>query len=129
MIRAASEGLILVVDDDYDVRLGISEVLEDEGYEPATAVNGAEALQLLRAGLRPRLILLDLMMPVMDGEAFCRACRDDAALRDLTIVVISADAGVKEKAERCGASAALRKPIQFSALLEIAAEHARPTHR
>lgn len=44
---------ILVVDDDYDVRHGIAEILEDEGYAPAMASNGAEALQLLRNGLRP----------------------------------------------------------------------------
>jgi two-component system chemotaxis response regulator CheY len=115
---------ILVVDDDYDVRQGIAEVLEDEGYLPALASNGAEALQLLREGLRPSLILLDLMMPVMDGETFCRRWRSDGPA-DIPIVIISADAAAKEKSRGCGAAALLRKPVQLQTLLETAERFAR----
>jgi CheY-like chemotaxis protein len=117
---------ILVVDDDYDVRQGIAEILEDEGYAPATASNGAEALQMLRDGLKPRLILLDLMMPVMDGETFCRTWRHDDKLSGIPVVIISADAAAKEKSTGCGATALLRKPVQLDVLLETAERYAGP---
>jgi CheY-like chemotaxis protein len=121
-----SNATILVVDDDYDVRHGIAEILEDEGYLPAMAANGAEALQMLRLGLRPRLILLDLMMPVMDGETFCRTWRTDADLQAIPVVIISADAAAKEKSHNCGATALLRKPVQLKTLLDTAEKYAGP---
>ena len=61
---------ILIVDDDKDVRIALAELLEGEGYTVAGAHNGQEALQLMRGGLHPAVILLDLMMPVMDGWDF-----------------------------------------------------------
>jgi CheY-like chemotaxis protein len=123
-MTAATSPCILVVDDDYDVRHGIAEILEDEGYLPAMASNGAEALQLLREGLKPRLILLDLMMPVMDGESFCRSWRSDAHLHAIPVVIISADAAAKEKSHSCGANALLKKPVQLKTLLETAEKFA-----
>ena len=117
---------ILVVDDDYDVRQGIAEILEEEGYYPALASNGAEALQLLGNGLRPRLILLDLMMPVMDGETFCKHRKADEQLSLIPVVIVSADAAAKEKSNGCGAVALLRKPVQLQTLLETAERYAGP---
>lgn len=115
---------VLIIDDDYDVRSGIAEVLADEGYALATAAHGEEALRLLRDGLRPSLILLDLMMPVMDGEAFCRLWHEDDELRRIPVVVLSADASATEKTRRCGATGVLKKPVQLDQLLTVVARYA-----
>jgi CheY-like chemotaxis protein len=115
---------ILVVDDDYDVCHLMAEILEERGYLPTMASNGAEALALLQKGHRPRLILLDLMMPVMDGEVFCRTIRADPEFKDVPVVIISADVAAPEKTESCGATALLKKPIQLETLLEIAERYA-----
>lgn len=115
---------ILVVDDDYDVCHLMAEILEERGYLTSMASNGAEALAALRGGLRPRLVLLDLMMPVMDGEAFCRTIRADPQFKDLPVVIISADIAAPEKTASCGATALLKKPIQLETLLETAERYA-----
>jgi CheY-like chemotaxis protein len=81
---------ILIVDDDRAVLNGLTELLESEGYEVATAIDGLDALDQLRGGLRPCVILLDLMMPVMDGWDFRHEQMKDEALRDIPVVVITA---------------------------------------
>ena len=86
---------VLIVDDDRAVLNGLSELLEDEGYAVATAMDGVDALNQLRAGLRPCVILLDLMMPRMDGWDFRHEQRKDPQLKDLPVVVITA-AGFSE---------------------------------
>jgi CheY-like chemotaxis protein len=84
-------GGVLVVDDDPDIRESLREVLEDEGYEVACVGNGREALDHLRAANpRPCVILLDLMMPVMDGWQFRREQKLDADIADIPLVVITA---------------------------------------
>lgn len=123
----ARRGPVLVVDDDADVRFGLVEILADEGFEVASAVHGAEALELLRAGLQPALILLDLRMPVMDGEAFCERWREDEALARLPVVIISADANAVERARRCGATGILEKPVDLDVLLNTIEKYARRT--
>lgn len=114
----ASHPMVMVVDDDADVRDGLSELLRHRGFTVATASDGAEALELLRAGMRPKLVLLDLWMPVMDGEAFCIALREDPALSSIPVCVISSDTGRAVKLIRSGASGFLRKPVQVQELLE-----------
>jgi CheY-like chemotaxis protein len=86
---------VLIVDDDRAILSGLSELLEGEGYAVATATDGLEALAQLRAGLRPCVILLDLMMPVMDGWDFRYEQLKDPDLKDLPIIVITA-AGFSE---------------------------------
>jgi CheY-like chemotaxis protein len=86
---------VLIVDDDRAVLNGLSELLENEGYAVATAMDGVDALIQLRAGLRPCAILLDLMMPRMDGWDFRHEQLEDPELRDLPVVVITA-AGFSE---------------------------------
>ena len=86
---------VLIVDDDRAILSGLSELLEGEGYAVATATDGLEALAQLRAGLRPCVILLDLMMPVMDGWDFRYEQLKDPDLKDLPIVVVTA-AGFSE---------------------------------
>ena len=86
---------ILIVDDDGAVLNGLTELLEDEGYKVATAIDGLDALHQLRRGLRPSVILLDLMMPVMDGWDFRHEQMKDQVLSDIPVVVITA-AGFSE---------------------------------
>jgi len=86
---------VLIVDDDRAILDGLGELLEGEGYAIATATDGVDALAQLRAGLRPCVILLDLMMPVMDGWDFRHEQLKDPNLKDLPIVVITA-AGFSE---------------------------------
>ena len=82
--------LVLVVDDDKPVRDALRELLETEGHQVAEAVNGAAALSRLRSGLRPCVILLDLMMPVMDGWDFRSEQLRDSQLKTIPVVIITA---------------------------------------
>lgn len=108
---------VMVVDDDLEVRAGISELLQNSGYRVLTASNGAEALEMLRRGLHPSLILVDLSMPVMDGESFCNACSHDPKLSSIPRFIISANAATAVKLLRQGAAGFLGKPLQADALL------------
>jgi CheY-like chemotaxis protein len=80
----------LIVDDDAELRESAADGLTDAGYEPLVAVDGYEALELLRGSSRPRLILLDLMMPAMNGWEFRDALRADPAIERVPILVITA---------------------------------------
>ena len=81
---------ILVVDDDPDIRESLREVLQDEGYEVNCVSNGREALDYLQTGPRPCVILLDLMMPVMDGWQFRVEQKKVAGIADIPLIVITA---------------------------------------
>jgi CheY-like chemotaxis protein len=82
---------ILLVEDDRGIRDSVAECLRYEGYAVAAVANGVEALASLRAGgHRPGLIVLDLVMPVMNGSEFLDALRGDSALRDLPVVLMTA---------------------------------------
>jgi CheY-like chemotaxis protein len=113
---------VLVVDDDADIRETVSLILEDEGYDVASAGDGASALAELRDGPRPGLILLDLMMPVMDGWQFREAQLSDPSLAAIPVVVLSADAGLRDKADYFG-GAYLAKPVNIDALLDAVASY------
>jgi CheY-like chemotaxis protein len=108
---------VLVVEDNDDVREMMAVTLELEGHHVATAVNGRDALDKLHHGERPCVILLDLMMPVMNGWEFRRALELDPVLRDVPVVVVSAATG--EMAHRARAAAHLPKPLDMDQLLEI----------
>jgi CheY-like chemotaxis protein len=106
---------ILVVDDDEDNREAIAATLQIRGFQVVLAVNGAQALGLLRGGLAPDLIILDLMMPVMDGWAFLRERRAEPAIAAIPVLVLSA---VTERSgERLDADDFLAKPMELKALL------------
>jgi CheY-like chemotaxis protein len=107
---------VLVVDDDPDIRETLREVIEAEGFAVVCAESGAAALDLLRRGLRPALVVLDLMMPAMSGWDLLAAVRADRALADLPVAVISA-AG--ERAPPKGATHFLRKPVALDALIDL----------
>jgi CheY-like chemotaxis protein len=115
---------ILVVDDDIDLRETLGEVLEDEGYRVELAGNGQEALESLRGGLEPSLILLDLMMPVMDGWQFRAEQRRDELLSGIPVVIVSASGNWHEQEERLEAEC-VRKPIDFDRLLALIERKAR----
>lgn len=108
---------VLLVEDDYDVRETIAEVLVDEGYVVVTAPDGERALEQLRGGLRPFAILLDLMMPGMNGYQFRLEQRADPALAAIPVIVLTADRLVDLKADELVASAYLRKPTGLADLL------------
>jgi CheY-like chemotaxis protein len=103
---------VLIVDDDEDCREMLATLLVAHGYRIVTAENGAEALTVARQ-YRPCLILLDLMMPVMDGEEFRRTQLTDPQIRDIPIVVVSARIGAAEIAGRLGAVGVIPKPLDL----------------
>jgi serine/threonine protein kinase len=103
---------ILVVDDNAAVRESLSEILEGQGYAVAAAANGREALDLLRNGPRPGLILLDLLMPVMDGWQFLQEYKQDPALASIPVVIISAADESQARAIALGAADYLQKPVK-----------------
>jgi len=110
---------ILIVEDDDGVRDTIAGILRDEGYTVETASNGAAALRRLREQPAPSLILLDLMMPEMDGLDFRARQQADPALRSIPIVIISARPDVARHAERLHADDFLQKPMSFEELLHV----------
>jgi CheY-like chemotaxis protein len=111
---------ILVVEDESGQREALAEVLSRLGYEVQCAANGSEALDLMRhSESLPELILLDLMMPVMDGWEFRAAQRKDRALADVPVVVLSALDDTAKKSVQDGAAAFLSKPLRWQALLSV----------
>ncbi len=115
--------LVLVVDDDPDILDAICDILAGEGYRVARARHGVEALDRVAHEL-PSLILLDLMMPVMDGVAFASALRERGTANGVPIVVISAE-GNPQKAIVVGAQGYLAKPFDIDALLTQVASMTR----
>lgn len=116
--------VVLVVDDEDDIRECLMGYLEDEGFKPLGAPNGKRALELLAdPGVRPFVIVLDLMMPVMDGRAFRQEQRQMAAIADIPVVLISAYANVMETAGELGIDQYLRKPFDPAGLLEVIRGH------
>src|ERR1700694_4652871 len=112
---------ILVVDDDDAIRGLVSEVLRDDGYDVREATNGIEALEQVRQQ-RPDLIVLDLMMPVMDGWAFVEEGRRKACCSEVPIVVTSASHDLPRTAERLrryGVRTCLAKPFDVEGLLAL----------
>jgi CheY-like chemotaxis protein len=115
---------VLVVDDDLDIRTVIGEVLEGEGYSVATAADGAAALDILRTRT-PRLILLDLTMPNMDGAAFRQAQLKDLELAAIPTVVMTARTDPRAQVGRLFVRGCLSKPIQLRDLLRIVVHYCR----
>jgi CheY-like chemotaxis protein len=112
---------VLTVDDDPDLLEVTSFVIEQEGVAVETARNGEEALALLRAGKRPSLVLLDLMMPVMNGWEFLNEVAKDPPLRQIPIVVLTA----AKHLQVAGAVEVLSKPMDLAALLRVVERYVR----
>ncbi len=114
---------ILIVDDDDDTRQIVSLILRQDGHNVEEATDGAEALRLLRAGNRPSLIFLDMMMPRLDGEGFMTALKNELHLPGTEVYILSGDRSVREKVGQLGASGYLVKPVDVGRLLDVV--HAR----
>jgi two-component system, chemotaxis family, chemotaxis protein CheY len=122
--QRAADGCVLVVDDDPAIRTLVAMALADEGYGVAVAPNGRAALERLRYH-RPRLILLDMRMPEMDGWEFARRYRTLPGPH-APIVVLAAAVDVAAEGAQIGAAAALGKPFDLEALLAVVARYAGP---
>lgn len=114
------KGHILLVEDDAAICDAMSELLTSEGYQVHCAMDGQQALDWLRGAERlPHLILLDLMMPVLDGIQFRVQQVAEDRLSDIPVVVMSADTGGAEKSSGIGAHGYLKKPLEIDDLLDI----------
>lgn len=111
-------GPILIVEDDVDIRETLAEILEYEGFDVVPTANGDEALEQLEAGLRPGLILLDLMMPGTNGWGVAGQLRQVPALARIPVVVISGVHDLEQQAATLGAAGCLIKPVEVERLLE-----------
>jgi CheY-like chemotaxis protein len=111
---------VMVVDDSDDLREIVAMILTDAGHHVVEAENGQVALDLLRSGIEPGLILLDLMMPVLSGPELLALLREDARLAALPVVVISAFDGGAEQ----GVSRFVRKPVSAATLRDLVVQYA-----
>jgi CheY-like chemotaxis protein len=111
-----SQPTVFIVEDDVDTREMIGRFLELEGFAVETAANGRQALDRLDAGARACVILLDLMMPVMDGWEFRRQQVGHAAFAKIPVIVFSA-AG-RERMRQIDANDYLAKPVDLDELLQ-----------
>jgi CheY-like chemotaxis protein len=124
MGREGSELLpVLIVEDDGDTRDAMRSLLEFDGYPVFTAGDGTEALEWLRSGFRPGIILLDLMMPGMDGFEFVNEQRQDPQLSSIPVIVYSGHYDAESNAARLGVKAYFRKPIYIDAFLTLVGTH------
>ncbi len=116
-----ASGFVLVVNDNPDLLDATSFVIESEGMSVETARNGEEALALIGTGRRPALVLLDLVMPVMNGWEFLTAVANDPLFKGIPVVVLTA----AEHAEVPGALEVLSEPMDLKELLRVVERHVR----
>lgn len=115
---------VMIVEDDPDTREMLGKFLELEGFEVETAANGQQALDRLENGAKPNVIVLDLMMPVMDGWEFRRRQMNDARFSSIPTIVVSA-AG-RDRMAQVPANAYLAKPIDMDELLTRVGAFCKP---
>jgi CheY-like chemotaxis protein len=114
---------ILLVEDDPSIQGAVSMLLEREGFTVTCAGNGREALRLLGSGEVPGLILLDMMMPVMNGLEFREAQQQDPRLARIPVVVLSATPGAEAGPGLAPPSAVMPKPFDIDELLAVVEAH------
>ena len=119
-LKKASSTLVLVVDDNPEIRSSLEEVLGEEGYAVVGVADGQEALDYLTTNEEPRVILLDLMMPVMDGWQFRTEQKKNPKLANIPVIVISAMA---DAAQDIGAERVLSKPLSPEILLRAVKDY------
>lgn len=118
------KGPILVIDDDKEIRDSLHDVLTDEGYSVVCAENGREGLNYLTSDHpMPRLVFLDLMMPVLDGQEFRREQMNIPSISNIPTILFSANGQLDKRAFEIGMTDFLKKPIDLDLLLEIAAKY------
>lgn len=116
---------VLIVDDDASLVTLMTHVLLGAGYDVVSAPNGAVGLEVVRMS-RPGLVILDMMMPVMDGVEFLRVAKASPGLSDIPVLVCSANDNACELAESLGAEACLEKPMDFALFVAAVAETYQP---
>jgi DNA-binding response OmpR family regulator len=121
--RTTTTRTVLVVDDDPGVLEVLELALGAEGYDVLVARNGREALEQATAN-KPNLMLVDLMMPVMDGWQLVRECRRREEIGDTPVIVLSAARNVHETVRGLGVQAVVSKPFNLDELLYLVASHA-----
>jgi len=109
-------GDVLIVDDDPDIRDAVGECLRYEGYDVHSAADGRAALDRLEFGLKPDVILLDLMMPILNGFDVLSALRTRPEWKSIPVVIVSANRGYNAD-DLTGAVSILRKPVSVDRLL------------
>ena len=114
---------VLIVEDDIELREMMAQLLTLEGFQASTVANGREALDYLGRGDRPDVILLDLMMPVMDGWEFRRQQQSDPSVANVPVIVLSALD--YRRAAEVDAVAFLKKPLDFDRLLQLVRQYCR----
>jgi CheY-like chemotaxis protein len=119
MTNESCPATVLVVEDDEDIRDAIGDILQEQGYDVALAENGEHALQVLGELARPCLLLVDLVMPKMDGWALMKALSKNDRLATIPVVVMSA----MPKAQKLDGQRVVKKPIDLDMMLEIVREH------
>ncbi len=107
---------VLIVDDDPAIRYGLGTLLREQGFDVHAAEHGEAALELLASGLRPGVVLLDLMMPVMDGYAFLTAMRARSDWRRIPVIVISAQRGCRTEDFFGAVFRVVAKPVEYERL-------------
>jgi len=122
-VTLVSPAVVLVVEDDRDIRDGVLEILRDEGYLVRGFANGAEALAHLRTGGRVSLILLDVMMPVMDGWELHHELQSDPVLAAIPVVLLTADDNARARAATMKITGSLSKPVRLDDLLAAVRRH------
>jgi two-component system OmpR family response regulator len=118
---------VLIVDDDPAIRGLMAEALRSEGYDVDLAAHGAEALDAMRAR-RPATVLLDLMMPVMDGFTFMEHCHREQLCDGVPILVISAVQDALNRVAELPVQATLAKPFDLDELVRLVSRFAGPTN-
>jgi two-component system, OmpR family, response regulator MprA len=109
---------IFLIEDDPDLRESLIDLLEFEGYIVEWAVDGAEGLQKLGAmNTKPKVILVDWMMPVMDGAQFCARKKQTPDIANIPLVMLTADHDVHKRAKMVGADLGVAKPLDVGTLL------------
>jgi CheY-like chemotaxis protein len=111
---------VLIVEDDRDIRKNLKILLESEGYVVDLAENGQVALDLLQTiAVLPSMIILDLMMPVMDGFQFRDQQKKHPRFANIPVAIMTADGHIEEKKVKTQADAALRKPANIDDILDL----------
>jgi CheY-like chemotaxis protein len=123
MSSTQSQCPVLIVEDDEDLRDMMAQMLTIEGFAATAVANGREALDYLQLAIKPHVILLDLMMPVMDGWEFRRRQQADPELAPVPVIVLSALD--QSRAAPVDACAFLKKPLDFDRLLELVRDYCR----
>lgn len=119
----AADHNILVVEDDSTLRNAMGDLLDEEGMSETRAENGQVGLDLLRAGARPCLVLLDLQMPLVDGLTFRRRQLEDPRIAGIPVVVMTGQPGKAQEAKRLGIALTMSKPIAPSRVVGVVEQY------